>query len=324
MLRPITSILGVLVLICTAIVSATAQEATPIAAPFSDLGLPELEITVTADAYEGIPATIDAGRYLVTITVADDTADMGGGGVNLFQPPDGMSADTYIGTQLLPPADGSDSSAVATSDDADAASSPDANAPAPMFQVMYAGGTYAGPGQTAQVVLDLGPGEWIAWANDPAATQPPVVFEAVGQMPADLPDPETGATILMGEYLIEVSDGALRTGPQVVRIDNIGAQPHFVAGFLGPDGMTADQVQVVLDEQAGAEMTGTPATYSGLNPDEDLMPGFFTATQSGGTSQWIVVDLQPGSYLLICFFPDMGDLRPHAMHGMYTVIEVDG
>jgi hypothetical protein len=141
-------------------------------------------------------------------------------------------------------------------------------------------------------------------------------------MPTDLPEPEAAATIVMGEYVIEVAEGELTSGTQVIRIDNIGAQPHFIGWFQLPDGTTAEQIQVVLDEEMQAEMTGTPAAYSGLNPDEDMMPVTFTATQSTNTSMWITLDLAAGTHGLVCFFPDMGDGLPHAYHGMYNVIEV--
>ena len=50
-----------------------AQDATPATADsaFADLGLPTLDVTVTADAYEGIPESIEAGRYLVTVTALE-------------------------------------------------------------------------------------------------------------------------------------------------------------------------------------------------------------------------------------------------------------
>ncbi len=47
-----------------------------------------------------------------------------------------------------------------------------------------------------------------------------------------------------------------------------------------------------------------------------------TGTQSTGTSLWIPMTLEPGTYVLICFFPDISDGMPHAFHGMYNVVEV--
>jgi hypothetical protein len=171
-------------------------------------------------------------------------------------------------------------------------------------------------------VVDLTPGEWIAWSDDFESPQEPVFFEVTGEMPAELPEPESSATITMGEYVIEVTEGELKAGQQVIRIDNIGAQPHFIGWFQLPAGTTEEQIQTILDEEQQAMMTGTPAVYSDLNPEEDLMPVTFTATQSSNTSIWITVDVQAGTHGLACFFPDIQDGMPHANHGMYTVIEI--
>ncbi len=302
---------------------ALAQDATPAPSDaFAGLDLPTLDITVTADAYEGVPDSLEAGRYLVSVTASEDTGEFGSG-VAFVQPPSGMTADEFLAMMMGPP-DESGVGAVAATPVEGAEASPAAmgGPPEALFTATYAGGTYVGPGQTAQIVLDLPPGEWIAWADDPEAPQTPVVFEATGEMPAELPEPESGATITMGEYVIEVTEGEVTAGSQVIRIDNIGAQPHFIGWFLGPDGMTEEQIQVVLDEEMQAEMTGTPAAYSGLNPEEDLMPVAFTATQSMSTSQWAVVDVPPGTHGLICFFPDIVEGIPHAFLGMYTIVEV--
>jgi hypothetical protein len=63
------------------------------------------------------------------------------------------------------------------------ASGGDEGAPAFFYQSKIAGGGFSGPGQSTQVVLDLTPGEWVAWGDDPSAPQQPVIFEATGEMP---------------------------------------------------------------------------------------------------------------------------------------------
>ena len=45
---------------------------------FSGLGLPELDLTVTATSIEGMPATLEAGRYLVSVTIDADVGEAGG------------------------------------------------------------------------------------------------------------------------------------------------------------------------------------------------------------------------------------------------------
>jgi hypothetical protein len=304
--------------------AVTAQDATPSgASPLASLGLPTLDITVTGTGYEGIPASLEAGRYLVTVTAADDTGEFGGGVA--FLQPAGMSGDEFItmlGELSGPPDESGVGAAAATPIEGGAASPEAGGVPPFLFESVMAGGAYAPPGASAQIVLDLPPGEWVAWADDPEAPQAPVAFAVTGEMPAELVEPESSATLTLGEYVIKVTAGELTAGPQVIRIDNMGAQPHFVIAAKGPDGMTEDQIQTILDEEMAAEMSGTPAAYSGINPETDLDDAFFTGTQSTGTSTWVPVTLEAGTYVLVCFFPDLSDGMPHAYHGMYTIIEI--
>jgi hypothetical protein len=307
--------------------AVAAQEATPGAeSPFADLGLPELDITATVDGFEGFPDQLDAGRYLVRVT-ADDELEFGGG-FELVQP-SGMTAAEFL--ELAgPPSEEAGAAALEATPVAELIASPAAvgeegmgGPPPEMFDATWAGGVFAEGGSTAEVILDITPGEWIVSSE---GQFDPMVFEATGEMPADLPEPEAQATITMGEYFINVSEGELTSGSYVVRVDNIGAQPHFVVWVQVPAGLTEEQIEVTLQEETEAEMTGTPVVYSDFNPDEDIEQFVvFTGTQSIGTSQWIhVSDVQPGTHGMICFFPDSGDGMPHAVHGMYTVVEIGG
>lgn len=70
-----------------------AQDATP-ESGLADLGLPTLDVTVTASGDEGIPESLKAGRYLVTLTVAEDIG--GFGGSIEFAQPVGVTADEFI------------------------------------------------------------------------------------------------------------------------------------------------------------------------------------------------------------------------------------
>lgn len=313
--------LGALLMALTLFAPAigAAQDATPTGA-LAAAGLPELAVTVTATGYEGIPDELAAGRYLVTVTVSEDVAEFGGG-IAFVQAPADMTSDDFMAAYLTPPDESGVGDVAATPVEGGAATPAAGGMPDFLFTAHYAGGAYSFGGP-AQVVLDLTPGEWIAWADDSEAPQEPVVFQVTGEMPADLAEPASAATITMAEYAISVTEGSLSAGSQVVRIDNVGAQPHFIGWFQAPAGATEEQIQVVLDEELQAEMTGTPPAWSGLNPDEDLLPITFTATQSTGTSIWVTVDVPAGTQGLVCFFPDQGDGLPHAYHGMYTILEV--
>jgi len=320
MRRSVLAFVGVfLLLIADGIPASALQDGTP-ESGLADLGLPTLDVTITAQGYEGIPESLGAGRYLLTLSVAADVGEFGGS--IEFAQPVGVTADEYIATLAPPPEEGTAviEGTPALVPDATPAEGGEAmgGPPAFFFESLFAGGVSAMAGQSAEVVLDLTPGEWIASSGgDPDQSQAPVIFEVTGEMPADLPEPESDATITMGEYVIGVTEGELAAGSQVVKVENSGAQPHFIVWFKGPEGLTEDDVAAVLE----SDMTGTPAAVD-FNPDEDLIPVFFTATQSTGTSIWTPVDLEPGTYGLVCFFPDIADGMPHAFKGMYTVVEV--
>jgi hypothetical protein len=286
-----------------------AQDATPAAAnPFADLELPTLDISGSAEGVEGFPEQLAAGRYHLRLTV-DENVEFGSG-FELVQPT-GITADEFLAFAAGSESGATPEAVMAASPSADTSSDP-------FYTATWAGGASANAGQTAEVVLDLTPGEWIVASQG----MDPIVFEATGEMPADLPEPEAAVTLTLDEYTIDVTEGELTTGSHVVRIDNTGAQPHYVAWVQGPDGFTAEQVETVLAEEADADLTGTPV-YSDLDPNVDFTNVIFTGNQSTGTSQWVYVqDVQAGTHLLICFFPDISDGRPHAAHGMYTFVEI--
>ncbi|MDQ3540935.1 MAG: hypothetical protein M3440_09620 [Chloroflexota bacterium] len=305
MTRLIVTIGTCIVLFSGLAMAATAQDATP-ASGLADFGLPELNVTVNGTGYEGVSEQIDAGRYLVTATATDDTAEAGGGSISFVQPV-GATAEEYL-LAVAPP-------------DADATPSIEGvgELPAFVYESTYAGGAFVPAGQSAQMVIDLTPGEWIVWGGDASAPWQPVIFEATGEMPTDLPEPEASAAITMEDHSFTVSDGQLIAGSQVIRIDNTGAQMHHVSAGRTIKGITRDDVLAVLQ----SEMTGTPAAVE-FNPDEDFQPVFFSNNQSSGTSMWIAVDLQPGPHILICFVMDSETGLPHAYLGMVEVVEVGG
>ncbi len=317
-------LVALLFLPLSALSVVTAQESTP-AGGLTDADLPQLDITMTTTGYEGIPDQVDAGRYLVSLTIEEGAGEFGGG-IAFVQPPEDMPTEEFLVAFTTPPDESGVGDAATPVEGAESTPAGGAGEwgglPSFLFEATYAGGTYSFVGGTTQVILDLTPGEWIAWADNPEAPQQPVVFEVTGEMPTDLVEPESAATITMGEYVIGVTDGELTSGTQVIRIDNDGAQPHFIGWFGLPAGTTEEQIQTLLEEEQQATMTGTPPAWSGLNPEEDLMPVTFTATQSPNTSIWVSVDLPAGTHGLICFFPDIEDGREHAYHGMYEVVEV--
>jgi hypothetical protein len=298
---------------------AAAQDATPGASSaFADLGLPTLDITVTKDSFEGMPSETAAGRYLVTVTFAGDL-QAGNGELNFFRPPEGHTTDELL--QLLGMFAQMEASPAAMDMGGTPAAGSDQGGGAPppvIYQSTFAGGIGAPSGATAQVVLDLGPGDWILWGDDPTATQQPVTVTVTGDLPADLPEPQADITATLVDFAITV-DGSLTAGDHIVKVTNEGAEPHFFFLQSAPDGFTNDQFGQILMLPDGAT---PPADFP--YKESDFMPMMIADTISIGMSEWTTVTLQAGTYAAACFFPTAGTGEPHAMKGMHTVFTVTG
>ncbi|MDQ3513168.1 MAG: hypothetical protein M3462_05800 [Chloroflexota bacterium] len=299
-------------------VGALAQGATPGTAPdagssaFDGLGLTELRVTITDAGYEGVPAETAAGRYLVTVT---STGEMGGG-VSFMQLPEGITVADLMA--MAGPQPGA-ATPGAEMDMASPAASPGAapegegpGAPPEWYYTTYmAGGLYGEPGTTGRVVLDLVPGTYAVWGDDPTAAQAPVemvVTEggtgAVTEPVADVTVTEVGDT---GGFAFEYS-AELVPGPQVIRIDNTSTQPHFFLLVRSEQPITMDELFALLESP---------------EEPEGIIPVVTTATQSANTTQWIEVDLEAGYHIVLCFVSDPGAGGiPHAFEGMADILVV--
>jgi hypothetical protein len=80
--------------------------------------------------------------------------------------------------------------------------------------------------------------------------------------------------------------------------------------------------RVTVDGDSAKESAVLQRRCSGLPDPNAMAPLLFVPTLSTGKSAWFPVDLSPGYYALICFIPDIESGVPHAMKGMYDVIEV--
>lgn len=325
MLRRLSALMAVLAAVAmlfAGTASIAAQDATPAAATFADtMGLPELQVTITDTAFEGLPAETPAGRYLVTLNI---TA-AGGGGLGFLQLPEGTTFDDFMaiigGPPPSPEADMADMGTPAIEGSPPVGGGPEGAPPEWIYTAKFAGGTGGASGLTLQAIVDLTPGNWVAWGDDPEASQTPVALTVTGEAAAT-PAPEPAATITVSlfEYGFKV-DGTPAAGPQTIKVTNVGAQPHFLVMLKSPGPITKEQLGQIVE----LDMTGgTPAPDSGLPNPEEFTDAAYVATLSTGSTAWIPADLEPGYYILLCFFPDIASGAPHAALGMYDVFEVTG
>ncbi|MDQ3524720.1 MAG: hypothetical protein M3451_06665, partial [Chloroflexota bacterium] len=203
--------------------AAAHGQATPdtgSVAAWADLGLPELELTFTVEAVEGMPESIEAGRYLVTIH-GEPTEEDYAFGPMFLQIPEGMTFDDLMAQ---------------ASEDSD-------GPPAFYYESLVAGGPsiLASTGETSAVgIVDLPSGEWIVAGS--SLSHPPIPFTVTDEMPDDLPEPASNATFTLGEMVIALTEGELVAGENLVKVENAGVQPHFVEVSKVPDGTTLENI----------------------------------------------------------------------------------
>jgi len=121
-------------------------------------------------------------------------------------------------------------------------------------------------------------------------------------------EPSTDVTIKLTDYDFQLSQ-PLTAGKHVVRVENAGAQAHeIVIAALSPGKTLQD---FIAWEQGGEK---------GPLPTGQWLGGV-TTLDIGGHSQFAAT-FAPGSYLLLCFWPDAKDGKPHILHGMAKQITV--
>lgn len=126
----------------------------------------------------------------------------------------------------------------------------------------------------------------------------------------------------MAEMYFELPEG-IETGPQVWKVVNNGLQLHHIVLSKVPEGTTEEQVIEL------ANSFGPPATpEAGATPVEpalsfeDVEDVFYTLVLSEDQANWYALDLEPGTYAMICFLPDPSG-EQHVMLGMVEVFTVE-
>ena len=190
------------------------------------------------------------------------------------------------------------------------------HAPPPSW-IRFAGGPNAVTlGDTAIVtqVLETGSYVFVCWI--PSLDGVPHVMKGMmhplivttGAAPSAAVEPAPDVTVKLTDYDFVLSQ-PLTAGKHVVRVENAGAQAHeIVIAALAPGKTLADFVAWEKGGEKGPLPTGE-------------WVGGVTTLDVGGHSQFATT-FKPGSYLLLCFWPDAKDGQPHILHGMAKQITV--
>ena len=303
-MRRVASLLMlVATLLVGSIASVVAQEATP--APADDsllagLGYPEIRVTSDGTTHD-FPTELEAGRYHIVLeNTGDVEVDL-----EIVQLPEGITPDDVNAAF------------------AEAEESPVFVPPDFFYDMTWNGGVWAWPGETRGAVLDLAPGEWwVAMTTYDAESGDEVasgetMLTVTGEMPA-VEDPAGVIDIGLVDMDFVVAD-TLAAGPQIWRIQNNGLQVHHLVMLGVPDGTTEDDVMELAAMFAGPP--ASPAAAPAINPEE-VTDEYFTLLFSRGQFNLVEVDLEPGTYAMVCFMPDPSG-TPHVMLGMVEIVVVE-
>lgn len=130
------------------------------------------------------------------------------------------------------------------------------------------------------------------------------LFDPSFELPVDVPE---GATVIDGEmadYEFILSETSAPAGDIAFNVTNTGQYPHEVVVLQLPEGITVEDV--FADESLFAQVQFFGFTY---------------ADPGAAAPPLVMVDLEPGTYTLVCFIDEPEGI-PHVMRGMIVEFEV--
>jgi uncharacterized cupredoxin-like copper-binding protein len=163
------------------------------------------------------------------------------------------------------------------------------------------------PGGSAQVTVDLAPGNYLLLCFVPGHDGVPHLAKGmitpltvVGQLPDNQPKPVADATVKLVDFSF-VLPTAIKAGKQTWAIVNEGTQPHEIALIKLADGKTVADLIAFNEHAHGAPPFQNVGGFQGIAP---------------GKTGWLHLDLQPGSYVAVCHIPDGASGKAHSELGM--------
>lgn len=182
----------------------------------------------------------------------------------------------------------------------------------PVWAVQLGGPNAVAPGGSTAVMVDLDPGNYAALCVIPASDGIPHVAKGMSTsftvVPSDVrtEGPQADILLTLEDYDFKFST-PLTAGEHVIEVRTAEGQPHELVLIQLGAGKTLN------------DMLGWVQKPVGPPPG---IPIGGTVGLSAGKVNKVPVNLAPGEYALICFFPDHKDGKPHFQHGMMKQITV--
>lgn len=187
--------------------------------------------------------------------------------------------------------------------------------PFALFEVVeLLGGTEVQPMSNIYITTHLQPGLHVVldvFGEVPAVAQ----FMVVENDEAGAEAPETDVNLALVDFAFGVTS-TIDAGEQVWHIENVGHQWHEV-------GIARLDEEMSLEELTDMLMTMDPEADSSEDLPVEVV--FFFAPISPGEDAWVTLDLEPGTYGIACFLPDLESEEgtPHFIHGMLRIFNVE-
>lgn len=268
-----------------------AQGGAPSTALLEALGYSTLDISCDGSAVAA-PDALPAGRYLVNIT---DSSGSPAVQVSLFGANADYSADDIVSGVVS----------------ADLSAGP----PPFYYDIKQAGGV-------PNSVVTLPAGDWVVAVLDFGADTPAVVMRKL-TVTGDLPpfDAIPGSVpVTLVDLAIEIPE-TVPAGPHIFQVTNTGAILHFLAIFQASGLITQDEaVNGIMLAEGGM---GTPVTEGSAEDPATWQELGSSGMISTGMVNLIEFDLEPGTYVAVCFVSGPGEQGSHAFHGMTQVFTVE-
>ena len=183
--------------------------------------------------------------------------------------------------------------------------------PPPRWVKEYGGANAPAPGDEANVILNLAPGNYalICFVD---IGGPPHFAKGMVRPLRVVPSkkvnsaPTASVTMTLYDYSFKLS-APIRAGTRTVRVRNSGKQHHEVQLIQLAPGKTVKEVLDWIGKPDGPPPGKAIGGVAGMEP---------------GMTEYFTANFAPGKYGLLCFLPDANDGKPHLAHGMVQEITV--
>src|SRR5215207_6054352 len=162
------------------------------------------------------------------------------------------------------------------------------------------------PGKENHAIVDLAAGRYILL--DPIRGLVGTFNVAEATSTEAPTEPAADFDVVMKEMVFEGLDDAVPAGQTIWKVTNTGTIWHEAVIIRVPEGTTEESMLAESEDDG---------------PDDEFINSLVqgSAVISPGNTAWMIVDLDPGTYAVICTFPN-DDGTVHAMDGMLKVITV--